>query len=179
MRLNLLEGTRVRLGAMSALDAAALARWQQDNEYLRLLDAQPAFPKNEVAMTEWIRAGQNKDHYLFGIRLISTDDLIGFVELDGVLWTHRNAWLAVGIGERTHWGHGYGAEAVGLALDFAFRELNLHRMQLTVFSYNERAIRLYEKLGFRREGVYREFLERDGERHDMYIYGLLRREWVE
>ena len=50
-------------------------------------------------------------------------------------------------------------------------------MQLTVFAYNERAIALYEKLGFVREGVYREFLARDGVRYDMYLYGLLRREW--
>jgi RimJ/RimL family protein N-acetyltransferase len=56
-------------------------------------------------------------------------------------------------------------------------ELNLHRVQLTVFSYNERAIALYEKLGFQREGVYREFIQRDGRRYDMYLYGLLRREW--
>jgi RimJ/RimL family protein N-acetyltransferase len=48
-----------------------------------------------------------------------------------------------------------------------------------VFSYNDRAIALYEKLGFQREGVYREFLQRDGERHDMYLYGLLHREWQE
>jgi RimJ/RimL family protein N-acetyltransferase len=46
-----------------------------------------------------------------------------------------------------------------------------------VFSYNKRAIALYEKLGFQREGVYREFLQRDGKRFDMYLYGILRREW--
>ncbi len=56
------------------------------------------------------------------------------------------------------------------------REL-LRRVQLTVFSYNERAIALYEKLGFRREGAFREFLQRDGKQYDMYLYGLLRREW--
>jgi RimJ/RimL family protein N-acetyltransferase len=65
-----------------------------------------------------------------------------------------------------------------LALDFAFRELNLHRICLTVFSYNPAAIKLYESLGFTREGVYREHLQRDGQRHDMILYGLLRREWL-
>lgn len=46
-----------------------------------------------------------------------------------------------------------------------------------MFSYNERAIALYEKLGFQREGIYREFLQRHGKRFDMYLYGILRREW--
>jgi RimJ/RimL family protein N-acetyltransferase len=64
-----------------------------------------------------------------------------------------------------------------LALNFAFEELNMHRVQLTVFQYNERAVALYEKLGFQKEGVYREFLHRDGKRYDMYLYGLLRSEW--
>ena len=72
----------------------------------------------------------------------------------------------------------YGAEALGLALQFAFQELNLHRVQLTVFSYNQRAIALYEKLGFQREGIFREHLERDGTRFDMYLYGILRPEWL-
>jgi RimJ/RimL family protein N-acetyltransferase len=177
--LNLLSGSRVALTALSNDDAAVLARWQADNEYLRLLDSKPAFPKNEAMMSEWMRSGQQgHDNFLFGIRIHATGSLIGFLELGEVLWTHRTTWLAVGIGERTYWGQGYGYEAVALALDFTFRELNLHRVQLTVFSYNERAIRLYEKLGFRREGVFREFMERDGERHDMYLYGLLRNEWL-
>ena len=67
--------------------------------------------------------------------------------------------------------------ALRLLLRFAFDELNLYRVQLTVFSYNPRAIRLYEKLGFRHEGTFREFVQRDGARHDMLLYGLLRQEW--
>jgi len=58
-------------------------------------------------------------------------------------------------------------------------ELNLHRLCLTVFSYNEAAIALYRQLGFRHEGTYREHLQRDGQRHDMHLYGILRREWEE
>jgi RimJ/RimL family protein N-acetyltransferase len=178
--LNLLTGSRLSLTTLSAADAVTLARWQGDNEFLRLLDAYPAYPKNEVMVSEWIRNGQQaKDHFLFGIRIHATDSLIGFLELGEVLWTHRTTWLSIAIGERSYWGQGYGYEAVGLALEFAFRELNLHRVQLTVFSYNERAIRLYEKLGFRREGVFREFLERDTQRHDMYLYGMLRSEWLD
>jgi RimJ/RimL family protein N-acetyltransferase len=62
-------------------------------------------------------------------------------------------------------------------ITFAFQELNLHRLQLSVFSYNQKAISLYERLGFKKEGTYREFLERDSKRFDMFLYGLLRHEW--
>lgn len=171
-------GERVRLSPLNQLDAGIIARWQSDIEFLRLLDAQPSFPKSEQQVAEWIREGQRgRDNFLLGVRLLPDDELIGFLEIGEVLWTHRNSWLAIGIGAREHWGRGYGREAIELALDFVFQELNLHRIQLTVFSYNDRAVALYERLGFRREGVYREFLLRDGQHHDMYLYGLLAREW--
>ena len=112
------------------------------------------------------------------MRLLDGDDLLGFVELNDIFWPHRHTWVSIAIGDAANQGQGYGAEALGLALQFAFQELNLHRVQLTVFSYNQRAIALYEKLGFRREGIFREHLERDGTRFDMYLYGMLRPEWL-
>ena len=175
---SLLEGSRVRLVPLNSSDTSTIAHWQQDSSYLRLLDANAAYPKSELQVGEWIREGQRgREHFLFGIRVMLTDDLIGFLELSDVMWTHRNSWLTIAIGETAYRGRGYGSEALGLVLDFAFRELNLHRVQLTVFSYNEPAIHVYEKLGFQREGVYREFLERDGQRYDMYLYAILKREW--
>ena len=117
------------------------------------------------------------DSYLFGVRLLGSNALIGYIELDGILWTHGTSGLCVAIGEREYWGQGYGTEAAGLALDFAFQELNLHRVQATVFRYNQRSVAMCERLGFQQEGVYREFIHRDGKRHDMLLYGLLRHEY--
>ena len=62
-------------------------------------------------------------------------------------------------------------------LRFAFTELNLHRVSLTVFDYNQRAIRSYEKAGFRMEGRQRGFLKREGQRWDLIYMGILRSEW--
>jgi RimJ/RimL family protein N-acetyltransferase len=90
---------------------------------------------------------------------------------------HGVAWLGIGIGEPDNRGSGFGHEAISLMLRFAFWEINLYRVQLTVFAYNTPAITTYERLGFVREGIFREFLQRDGQRHDMVLYGLLRREW--
>lgn len=174
----LFEGSRIRLAPLTSLDTALIARWQQDSYYLRHLDANIAYPKSESQVGEWIREGQRgREHFLFGIRVLPMDDLIGFIELSDVMWSHRNSWLTIAIGDAEYRGRGYGSEAMSLILEFAFRELNLHRVQLTVFSYNTPAIRLYEKLGFQREGVYREFLERDGQRFDMILYAILKREW--
>jgi RimJ/RimL family protein N-acetyltransferase len=181
-----LSGSRVRLTSWMPQDLPALAHWYQQSDFLRLLDDQPAYPYSEAFLNQWLQERQKSNHtFIFAVRpasptdpdITGTDDtLLGYVELDGILWNHQVSWISIAIGEE-HWGHGYGSEAMQLVLTFAFEELNLHRIQLTVFSYNDRAIALYEKLGFQREGVYREFVQRSGDRHDMYLYGLLRPEW--
>ena len=175
---NLLRGQSVWLTALDRSTVPIIARWEQDIEFLRLLDSSPAHPRTEEEIARWIDSEQrSSNNFLFGIRLLDTDDLIGWVELDGVAWTHQTSSLAIAIGNRSMWGQGYGAEAMTLVLQFAFAELNLHGVHITVFSYNERAIKLYESLGFVREGAYREYIHRDGQRHDMLLYGMLRREW--
>jgi RimJ/RimL family protein N-acetyltransferase len=143
-----------------------------------LYDARPARPRSQAELAAWLE-GRREDSnaFTFGIRPLNDGTLIGTVELDGILWPHRVCGLAIAIGERSNWGKGYGSEAACLMIAFAFQELNLHRITATIFDYNKRSINLVERLGFCREGAFRGFLERDGVRHDMLLYGLLRPEW--
>lgn len=177
---NLFHGARIRLTALRAEDAHTWARWYEDSDFARLFDARPAYPRSLSRMSAFVDdLMRPTDSYPFAVRPHDSDEMIGFVDLDDVVWTHRYAWAGIAFGDPAYRGLGYGREAMTLLIGFAFRELNLHRLQLTVFSYNTPAIRLYERLGFTREGTHREALLRDGERHDMYLYGLLSREWAE
>jgi len=178
MLSKLLQGSRIRLVALTPDDLPTIARWYEDAEFMRLYDARPAAPKSEAELARWLEEVQKaKNIFAFAIRPIDSDGLIGTLELDDVLWSHGVCGVGIAIGDRANWSQGYGYEAMQLALAFAFDELNLHRVQATVFGYNDRSIALFEKLGFQREGVYREFLQRDGKRYDMMLYGLLDREW--
>lgn len=175
---NLLRGERIRLTALDLGDMATIVHWWHDPEFLRLYNTEPVVPRNEDQLNRRFDLSQtNPNAFLFAIRLVDDDHLIGLLEFDGIDWVHRTTFVSIGIGEAHHRHHGYGRETMQLALNFAFNELNLHRVCLTVFSYNETAITLYESLGFRREGIYREHIERDGRRHDMILLGILRREW--
>nr|WP_206076217.1 GNAT family protein [Marinitoga lauensis] len=73
--------------------------------------------------------------------------------------------------------NGYGTEAMKLLVNFIFDEMNINKVKLHVFSFNKRAIRSYEKVGFKVEGVLREQIFREGKYHDEIIMGILRREW--
>jgi RimJ/RimL family protein N-acetyltransferase len=176
---DLFHGTRVRLTALTPDDLPTIARWHEDAEFQRLYDARPARPKSEAELGRWLEELQKERNTIaFAIRPLDGNEIIGTVELDGILWAHGVCGIAIAIGDRANWGKGYGSEALQLALAFAFGELNLHRVTATVFGYNERSTALFEKMGFQREGVYREFLRRDGQRYDMILYGLLDREWA-
>jgi RimJ/RimL family protein N-acetyltransferase len=175
---GLLRGARVRLTALDKADLSVVTTWFADDATLRHFDAVPAMPRTAAQVDAWLDAARTAhDRFLFAIRLFDEDAPIGLVELDGILWPHRTAWLSILIGPHDARRKGYGSEAIQLVLRFAFEELNLYRIALTVFSYNQPAIALYERLGFQREGAHRAFLERDGRRHDMVLYGLLRPEW--
>ncbi|MYL44250.1 GNAT family N-acetyltransferase [Virgibacillus halodenitrificans] len=102
---------------------------------------------------------------------------IGVTSLINLDLKNRNAECIIDIGEKNYWGKGYGKEALQLLLTYAFNELNLHRVSLQVFSFNTRAIQLYEKLGFVEEGKCREALYRNGEWHDIIQMGLLKKEF--
>ncbi|MBU0705283.1 MAG: GNAT family N-acetyltransferase [Chloroflexi bacterium] len=175
---KLLCGDQARLTALTPDDLPTIARWFEDAEFMRLYDARPARPKSEAELDRWLKELEKaKNDFAFAVRPLGSKDLVGYVELDGILWPHGVCGFSIAIGERANRGQGYGYEAAQLALAFAFDEINLHRVTVTVFSYNERSIALFEKLGFQREGVYREFLQRDGKRYDMLLYGLLKHEW--
>lgn len=175
----MLRGQKVRLTAITENDLPTLASWYEDTDLRRLFDATPAFPRSPRELGRWLEERQARpDGHLFAIRPVDGAGMVGCLELDGILWSHRNAWLSILLGDRSSWGRGWASEAMRLVMAFAFDELNLHRLQLTVFADNERALRLYDRLGFVREGAYREFLLRDGKAQDMLLFGLLRREWA-
>jgi GNAT superfamily N-acetyltransferase len=89
---------------------------------------------------------------------------------------HRNRDVGISLiaGYRDN---GYGSEALNWTLDWAFIHGNLHRVSLQAFSYNERALRVYEKLGFVQEGRKREALWFNRGWHDVIMFSMLESEW--
>jgi len=107
---------------------------------------------------------------IFSIISTADDKAIGYVSIKGINEAKSSAELGIGIMEKEYRGQGYGTEALKLALDYAFNELGLALLGLTVFPSNERAIRAYEKVGFKRKEVLeKSWLMPDGEYADMLL----------
>ena len=177
MNYDVFKGELVRLWAINPEKIGqVLSRWVQDSEFSRLGDAGPVTLHSPKQIQEFFEK-ELKEGYFFAIHALADDKLIGIIDLTGFDWAARNTWLAIGLGEREYWGKGFGTDAMKVILRFAFRELNLHRINLNVFEYNSRAIHCYEKVGFKHEGRMRDCLNRDGRRWDLVYMGLLRSEW--
>ena len=178
---DIYRGTLVRLADDSPeVLAKAFVKWDQDTEQHRLADSDPAQLWSEKKIKELIekRAEKNSKSFRFSVHTLADDKLIGGVGLWINSWTHADTWLGISIGEREYWGKGYGSEAVGLAVQYAFLELNLRRVSLGLHAYNERALKAYEKVGFKLEGRMRGEGLRDGVRYDSLWMGILREEWL-
>jgi len=178
---DLFRGKLVRLTAEEPeARAKNEVRWQRDTEFHRLADSDPARMESEKKIKAWfdkqIEDGFKPERYSFSARTLDDDKFIGFFGL-WVDLIHGEAWVGIGIGEREFWGKGYGTDMMKLCLQFAFTELNVHRVSLGLHEYNLRALKSYEKAGFRLEGRTRKDMLREGKRTDSLWMGILREEW--
>jgi len=182
MTANLLDGEKVRLTAFTKADIPQFGKWfYEDLDMMRHLMLQNVYPDPPATTQAWLedyikQAGT--DDFVFSIRTIVDDELIGSVRLFNITWPSRNGYIGISLGGASARGKGYGTDAMRILLRFAFMEINLHRVMLEVFDYNIGAIRSYEKVGFIKEGRLRQKNRRDGQFHDIVRMGILRREWL-
>jgi RimJ/RimL family protein N-acetyltransferase len=134
----------------------------------------PYSPVHEIAHgSRFDKVTNDPGRIVFGIRELDAGRILGLLQLIDLHPIHRSAELIIRIGSDVDRGLGYGSEAVRLATGFAFRDRNLQRVWLRVFSDNVRAIRAYEKAGLQREGVLRRACFVDGRWRDEVIMAVL------
>lgn len=179
---DVFTGKLVRLSAYDPQEMSkAYSRWSRNSEYFRLLNSSARPMQSPKAAAKWMEeevGEMSPSSYFFTIRTLESDKLIGELNLDVVNWSGRDAFVGVGIGETEYWSKGYGTDTMNILLRFAFSEINLKRVTLTVFAYNPRAIRSYEKAGFQHEGRLRKLLNKEGQRWDELYMSILREEWL-
>ena len=110
--------------------------------------------------------------------MLETDGrAIGATGIHGIDWVHAHGSTGIVIGDRTAWRKGYASEAMRLRTDYAFRQLNLHKLSSSTFVENEPSRRALLKAGYTEAGVEREHYFREGRWHDQWLGEVLRGEW--
>jgi len=118
-----------------------------------------------------------RENEVYSIVDIETDRLIGNCGLHRVDHINRTADCGLFIGDKDYWGRGYGTDAMKLLLDFAFNLLKLRNVKLDVYEFNTRAIRCYEKCGFKRIGHRRMARRIGGRAYDVIYMDILSEEF--
>lgn len=176
--VRFLEGQHVYLRPINVEDTQWYYESLYDPETRKLTGTQKHFTKEQIA-----RYIENKSHDSSSVLLLiatrESDTLIGDIALQSIDPANRNANIRIAISQKAQTGKGYGTEAIKLMLDYGFGVLNLHRIELNVFSYNERAIHVYEKIGFKREGVQRDALYYNHKYYDSIVMSILEDEFRE
>ena len=173
------EGQHVRLRAYTKDDIPKARDYLNDPDVGMRLRPGIFFPfrlEDEEAWYNNLNATSEKE-YSFAVELKEEKTYIGGCGVMGIDPKNHVAMVGIFLG-KPHCGNGYGTDAMRLLVNFCFQEINLHKVKLNVYSFNKRAIRSYEKVGFQTEGVLREEIFRFGRYHDEIIMGLLRSEWT-
>ena len=174
-----IEGDRVVLRRHRIDDLDAVRRWYRDPEIGRLT-RYTVRPMSDDDIDRFFHGRlMSPESVAYAIEVRDSGRLIGLTTFSNLDPDNSSVLFHISIGERDMWGNGYGTETTELMLWLAFERIGLHRVGLSVFSFNERAIRSYQKAGFRIEGREREAIVRDEQRWDEITMGVLEAEWRE
>ena len=170
MYFKKLIGKKCYLSPIDVNDAHLYTAWLNDSDVNANLTLASAVISLE-AEKEFLQKLAGEHNY--AIVDIETDSLIGNAGLQNVSHLHRSAEIGIFIGDKNYWNKGYGTEAVSLLIDYSYAVLNLHNISLKVYSFNKRAIRCYEKIGFKKAGELREALMYGRKAHNIILMDIL------
>lgn len=174
-------GKRVRLTKIHNDDLPELAKWLSDFGLQRLVNPGMSFPHavdDFLDLEGWFQSDLNNEKsQIFAVRTLEDSAFIGTSAIVNLNMFAHHAEIGINLAHPAYRGKGYGREVMRLTMRYGFEQFNLNRIYLRVMSFNTRAIRLYEKLGFVEEAREREVFFHDGHYFDQLIMRLLRGEW--
>jgi RimJ/RimL family protein N-acetyltransferase len=173
----ILDGENIYLRLLQKSDVDDFCAWYSDGHVTRFIGMNTLSQDTAKTLFNWILTDQNGVY--FSIIKKDEEKIIGYIFLARILKSHRIAReFGIVIGDKTFWGCGYGSEATKLILDYGFHHLKLHRIQLIVLDFNERALHLYRKLGFIEEGIQRETRIVDDKWHNVIMMSILEQDFL-
>ena len=170
-----MSGKRIYLSPMNEEDAEIYTIWMNDREITDNLGSS-TMVFSEEAERGWVE--ENSGEYQFAIIESESNEIIGNCGIQAVTHTFQRAELGLFIGDEENRNKGYGKEVLSLLLEYCFDTLNLHNVMLKVFSFNERAVHTYSRVGFKEIGRRREAYYAKGRFWDEIYMDILKDEFT-
>ena len=172
-----MQTNRIYLRALEPDDYKTTIKWRNDDEIWSMVGG----PKHFVSTAyekEWIlNAISNKNEIRLGICLVENNQLIGLCSVIDIDWINRSAHCPSMIGEKQYWNKGYGTEARKLLLEFAFKERCFERVWALVLESNIGSAKMLEKCSYKKEGILRNSVYKNGRYQNQIIFSILSSEY--
>ena len=171
----MLKTERLILRPINKSDGPDIVRWRNQKEITDHLFSSPGLtlPQHNVWYKKYLK---EKTRTEFMIIKKEDNKKIGTIGLNKIDRKNQKAEYGILIGEKDEQGQGYAKEATLAILNYGFKKLNLHKIYLEVFCDNMNAIRLYKKMGFIEEGLFRKDVVKNGEFKDVMRMAILKEE---
>lgn len=170
-----LIGERIYLSPRNGDDVEKFTEWLNDFETTDYI-GRSAYITTLESEKKYFEDNMNKN-YGFFIVTLENDKLIGTVSLEEHDFINRTATLGIFIGDKEYRNKGYGTEAIKMILDYGFNYLNLNNIKLNLISFNERALKCYQKCGFKEYGRRRKCKYINGKYYDSIEMDILAEEF--
>lgn len=168
-----------RMREIERKDVEVINSWRMNQELISKLGAPFRYINREVDQ-RWYEDYLSSRSNTIRCSIVDNDDcLVGLVSLTNIDRNNQLAVFHIMIGENQRRGMGAGSFATSSILKHAFLDMNLNRVELSVLSSNNGAIKFYEKLGFKHEGIKRKALFKNGVFVDVVIMSVLKDEFLE
>lgn len=173
------DGNKVRLREYRKEDIPIAIDYINEPEVKKYMLTVTPFPIPTHSQEKFIEGfiTDKLERYAFAIETLEDGKYIGGCGLNNLDWKNSVVTVGIFIGDQNYWNKGYGTDAMKTFVSFIFKELNINKVKLATVSFNERAIRCYEKCGFKQEGVLRQEIFKGGKYHDEIIMSILKEEY--
>ena len=173
------EGEKVILRAFEKEDIKKFHKAFNNYELQKLLNPRTILPityeEEEKMINEF---SQDKDKkFIFSIVTKKDKKLIGSCSCEQMDHKNRTAIGGIAIMNKKDWGKGYGSDAIKVFLNIMFNEVNMRKLTYYTYSYNERALECYKKIGFKEEGRLKEHIYREGKYHDVIFMSFFKKDF--
>lgn len=167
-----------KLRELEKEDIIEINKWRNDEELIKCLGAPFRYINLDVDYKWYENYMQNRNNTIrCTITDISDKNILGLVSLTNINTINQSAKFHIMIGDTENTNKGIGYFVTSKMLDHAFNNINLNRVELGVLESNTRALKLYEKIGFKKEGIKRQSIYKNGQFVDIIMMAILKKEF--
>ncbi|MFW9810434.1 MAG: GNAT family N-acetyltransferase [Candidatus Thorarchaeota archaeon] len=176
------HGELVTLRALEMSDLDHILRFFNTLELRKFLG--PPIVRSKKYLEQWLRnvsvwSPWRDGHLYLAVEEKDTKSFLGIARIEDIRLPHNRGEVGISIYDPAMRGKGYGTDAMLVLLGVGFNILGLNSIYLDTMEDNERSIKVYEKIGFRRVGLLRETEFIDGAHKGLLIMDILRKEFME